>query len=196
MVFWRKFPQQQPSVTKYYDNDFLCVWNRITFCGITMKNYVEANISHKSHTTIKYALKMLSSSSETIIFMFLGVATVNNSHEWNTWFILLTVIFCSVFRVIGKIFTLVKLTSFHSSYNQSQQASSSSLLWRIDSESINYRTWISLWCRTEAWEEQLRLLSFYSSIQLMFLFNLCLWQRQFASSISLCSFRASQLSPL
>lgn len=67
-----------------------------------MKNYVEANISHKSHTTIKYALKMLSSSSETIIFMFLGVATINNEHIWNTWFIVLTIIFCSVFRIIGR----------------------------------------------------------------------------------------------
>ncbi|KAL4712040.1 hypothetical protein ACJJTC_003707 [Scirpophaga incertulas] len=73
----------------------------ITFCGITMKNYVEANISHKSHTTIKYTMKMLSSSSETIIFMFLGVATVNNKHVWNTWFILLTIVFCSIFRIIG-----------------------------------------------------------------------------------------------
>ncbi|XP_063382393.1 sodium/hydrogen exchanger 3 isoform X2 [Cydia fagiglandana] len=73
----------------------------ITFCGITMKNYVEGNISHKSHTTIKYTMKMLSSSSETIIFMFLGVATVNNNHDWNTWFVLLTILFCSVFRIIG-----------------------------------------------------------------------------------------------
>ncbi|XP_033149561.1 sodium/hydrogen exchanger 3 isoform X12 [Drosophila busckii] len=75
----------------------------ITFCGITMKNYVESNISQKSHTTVKYALKMLSSSSETIIFMFLGVATVNNMHVWNTWFVVLTILFCSVFRVIGVI---------------------------------------------------------------------------------------------
>ncbi|XP_076264199.1 na[+]/H[+] hydrogen exchanger 2 isoform X4 [Rhynchophorus ferrugineus] len=75
----------------------------ITFCGITMKNYVESNISHKSHTTIKYAMKMLSSSSETIIFMFLGVATVNKSHDWNTWFVLLTIVFCSVYRAIGVI---------------------------------------------------------------------------------------------
>uniref|UniRef100_T1PBI0 Sodium/hydrogen exchanger n=1 Tax=Musca domestica TaxID=7370 RepID=T1PBI0_MUSDO len=75
----------------------------ITFCGITMKNYVESNISQKSHTTVKYALKMLSSSSETIIFMFLGVATVNNNHVWNTWFVILTIVFCSVFRVIGVI---------------------------------------------------------------------------------------------
>nr|CAI5853582.1 unnamed protein product [Callosobruchus analis] len=80
----------------------------ITFCGITMKNYVEANISNKSHTTIKYAMKMLSSSSETIIFMFLGVATVNKNHDWNTWFVLLTILFCSVYRVIGVvIFTAV-----------------------------------------------------------------------------------------
>ncbi|XP_069687910.1 probable Na(+)/H(+) antiporter nhx-9 isoform X4 [Periplaneta americana] len=76
----------------------------ITFCGITMKNYVEGNISHKSHTTVKYAMKMLSSSSETIIFMFLGVATVNKSHDWNTWFVLLTILFCSVYRTIGVIF--------------------------------------------------------------------------------------------
>ncbi|XP_033248785.1 sodium/hydrogen exchanger 3 isoform X15 [Drosophila miranda] len=75
----------------------------ITFCGITMKNYVESNISQKSHTTVKYALKMLSSSAETIIFMFLGVATVNNMHVWNTWFVVLTITFCSVFRVLGVI---------------------------------------------------------------------------------------------
>jgi len=74
----------------------------ITFCGITMKNYVEANISHKSHTTVKYAMKMLSSSSETIIFMFLGVATINSSHDLNPWFIVLTIAFCSVYRAIGE----------------------------------------------------------------------------------------------
>ncbi|KAL0124608.1 hypothetical protein PUN28_006456 [Cardiocondyla obscurior] len=75
----------------------------ITFCGITMKNYVEANISHKSHTTVKYTMKMLSSSSETIIFMFLGVATVNNAHNWNTWFIVMTIVFCSIYRAVGVI---------------------------------------------------------------------------------------------
>ncbi|XP_053980486.1 sodium/hydrogen exchanger 3-like isoform X2 [Hylaeus volcanicus] len=75
----------------------------ITFCGITMKNYVEANISHKSHTTVKYTMKMLSSGSETIIFMFLGVATVNNAHNWNTWFVLMTIVFCSIYRILGVI---------------------------------------------------------------------------------------------
>ncbi|XP_024080787.1 Na(+)/H(+) exchanger protein 2 isoform X2 [Cimex lectularius] len=84
----------------------------ITFCGITMKNYVEANISHKSHTTVKYAMKMLSSSSETIIFMFLGVATVSDRHIWNTWFVLLTILFCSVFRAIGVIILTAVVNKF------------------------------------------------------------------------------------
>nr|AJO70195.1 sodium-hydrogen exchanger 3 [Cherax cainii] len=73
----------------------------ITFCGITMKNYVDQNISNKSHTTIKHAMKMLASSSETVIFMFLGVSTVQSSHEWDTWFVMLTIIFCSLYRIIG-----------------------------------------------------------------------------------------------
>jgi len=66
-----------------------------------MKNYVEANISHKSHTTVKYAMKMLSSSAETIIFMFLGVSTIHDEHEWNTGFIAATIIFCTIYRVMG-----------------------------------------------------------------------------------------------
>lgn len=79
-----------------------------------MKNYVESNISQKSHTTIKYALKMMSSSSETIIFMFLGVATVNTrfDHDWNTWFIVLTILFCSVYRTIGNFPLLFFFLSF------------------------------------------------------------------------------------
>ena len=78
---------------------FLC---RITFCGITMKNYVERNISSKSQTTLKYAMKMLSGSSETIIFMFLGVATIHDNHDWNWAFVTLTILFCTVFRIISK----------------------------------------------------------------------------------------------
>ncbi|XP_035679249.1 sodium/hydrogen exchanger 2-like [Branchiostoma floridae] len=71
------------------------------FCGISMKNYVEANISQKSHTTIKYSMKMLSNMSETVIFMFLGLSTVNSYHDWNTGFVLFTLLFCLVYRGIG-----------------------------------------------------------------------------------------------
>lgn len=67
-------------------------------------------MSQKSHTTIKYALKMMSSSSETIIFMFLGVATINSRHDWNTWFVVLTIIFCSVYRTIGELYKFTNNT--------------------------------------------------------------------------------------
>ncbi|XP_046861067.1 Na(+)/H(+) exchanger beta-like isoform X5 [Xenia sp. Carnegie-2017] len=51
----------------------------IVTCGIVMKPYVEANISHKSRIPLKYFLKMASTLSETVIFMMLGVKnTLNN----------------------------------------------------------------------------------------------------------------------
>lgn len=59
---------------------FFC---RITACAMTMSKYVEANVSQKSYTTIKYFMKMLSSVSETLIFIFMGVSTVGKNHEWN-----------------------------------------------------------------------------------------------------------------
>ncbi|XP_039973931.1 sodium/hydrogen exchanger 1 isoform X2 [Xiphias gladius] len=88
-------------------------------CGAVMRPYVEANISHKSHTTIKYFLKMWSSVSETLIFIFLGVATVDGPHSWNWTFVTVTVILCLVARVIGVVgltyiinkFRIVKLTT-------------------------------------------------------------------------------------
>lgn len=72
-----------------------------------MRPYVEANISHKSHTTIKYFLKMWSSVSETLIFIFLGVATVDGEHTWNWTFVPVTVILCLVARVIGQCGSII-----------------------------------------------------------------------------------------
>ena len=71
-----------------------------------MKNYVEANISAEAQTTVRYTTKMISHASEAIIFLFLGVNTVHDQHQWNTPFILLTVLFCSIFRGIGTIHSL------------------------------------------------------------------------------------------
>lgn len=89
------------------------LFNRVTFCGITMKNYVQANISLKSNTTVKYAMKMLSSSSETIIFMFLGVSTINDNHNANVTFIVITIFFCTFYRIIGKHFAIYIFMNFH-----------------------------------------------------------------------------------
>ncbi|XP_014807472.1 PREDICTED: sodium/hydrogen exchanger 3 isoform X2 [Calidris pugnax] len=76
----------------------------ITFCGICCQKYVKANISEQSSTTVRYTMKMLASGAETIIFMFLGISAVNpDIWTWNTAFILLTLVFISVYRVIGVV---------------------------------------------------------------------------------------------
>jgi len=67
-----------------------------------MKRYAEPNISEKSQTTVKYFMKMLSSVSETIIFLFLGTSTVMDSHAGNAVFIVMTVVFCLLYRAIGQ----------------------------------------------------------------------------------------------
>ncbi|KAK7139658.1 hypothetical protein R3I93_016711 [Phoxinus phoxinus] len=72
-------------------------------CGVVMQPYVEANISHKSYTTIKYFLKMWSSLSETLIFIFLGVSTVAGPHAWNWTFVTITIVLCLLSRVLGVI---------------------------------------------------------------------------------------------
>lgn len=80
----------------------------ILFCGIVMKPYVESNVSRKSHTTIKYFLKLLSSSCESIIFMFLGVALVQYHHKFNFSFIMFTLLFITIYRAVG----ITMLTGF------------------------------------------------------------------------------------
>ena len=126
---------------------------RCTFCGITLKHYVEANISKKSQTTLKYFLKLFASVSETVIFMFLGeyntchcgketyshgvrdvlfpdpmfkntfvgLSTVSDIHHWDSAFVLLTLLFCLVYRCIG-------MFSMYSFYNVVDSALNTYLL--------------------------------------------------------------------
>uniref|UniRef100_A0A8C1X8X6 Sodium/hydrogen exchanger n=1 Tax=Cyprinus carpio TaxID=7962 RepID=A0A8C1X8X6_CYPCA len=76
----------------------------MTFCGIGCKKYVEANISQKSRTTVKYTMKTLASIAETIIFIFLGISAVDKSKwAWDTGLVVSTLIFILVFRAMGVV---------------------------------------------------------------------------------------------
>ncbi|XP_040981962.1 sodium/hydrogen exchanger 5 isoform X5 [Aquila chrysaetos chrysaetos] len=87
--------------------------HRVTFCGICCKKYVEANISQKSRTTVKYTMKTLASSSETIIFMFLGISAVDTSKwAWDTALVLGTLLFILLFRAVGVVLQTCVLNRF------------------------------------------------------------------------------------
>ncbi|OXB74898.1 UNVERIFIED_CONTAM: hypothetical protein H355_009642 [Colinus virginianus] len=85
----------------------------IIACAMGMKRYVEANISLKSHTTVKYFMKMWSSVSDTLIFIFLGVSTIGENHEWNWPYIFFTVIFCLIWRALGVVVLTFFVNRFH-----------------------------------------------------------------------------------
>ncbi|KAM4045008.1 sodium/hydrogen exchanger 4 isoform 2-T2 [Anomaloglossus baeobatrachus] len=73
----------------------------MTACAMTMKRYIEENISKNSSITIKYFMKMVSSVSETLIFIFMGVSTVGKNHEWNWAFVSFTLLFCLIWRTLS-----------------------------------------------------------------------------------------------
>nr|XP_057944383.1 sodium/hydrogen exchanger 5 isoform X2 [Doryrhamphus excisus] len=76
----------------------------MTFCGIGANKYVEANISQKSRTTVKYTMKTLASIAETIIFIFLGISAVDKSKwAWDTGLVSCTLVFIFIFRALGVV---------------------------------------------------------------------------------------------
>ncbi|KAM9377537.1 sodium/hydrogen exchanger 2-like [Pholidichthys leucotaenia] len=73
----------------------------IVTCAVSMKQYVEANVSERSNTSIQYFLKMWSSVSETLIFIFLGVSTIQDVHMWSWPFVSATLLLCLIWRGTG-----------------------------------------------------------------------------------------------
>ncbi|XP_034016623.1 sodium/hydrogen exchanger 3-like isoform X1 [Thalassophryne amazonica] len=74
----------------------------IVFCGVCCQKYINANMDEKSVTTVRYVMKVFANGSETIIFVFLGISAIDTTlWVWNTGFILLTLFFIFVYRIIG-----------------------------------------------------------------------------------------------
>jgi len=72
----------------------------IVCCGIAMKQYVKANITHEAMCSVKYFTRMLALCSETVIFMFLGLSCVSFDHKFDAWFIGITIASCTVYRTL------------------------------------------------------------------------------------------------
>ncbi|XP_014669299.1 PREDICTED: Na(+)/H(+) exchanger beta-like isoform X2 [Priapulus caudatus] len=83
----------------------------ILVCAVVQAEYANANISYKSQTAVQVVSKMLSSSSDVIIFLFLGVALVRTNHSWNTGFVMWTIFLCLLFRFFS-IFLLTLIVNW------------------------------------------------------------------------------------
>uniref|UniRef100_A0AC35UFW4 Sodium/hydrogen exchanger n=1 Tax=Rhabditophanes sp. KR3021 TaxID=114890 RepID=A0AC35UFW4_9BILA len=70
-------------------------------CGMFMKQYISKNISVYPASAVKFFIKMLSHISESVIYMFLGMSAITYNHYWDTWFVILTIVSCLLFRVIS-----------------------------------------------------------------------------------------------
>uniref|UniRef100_A0A8C1JEE5 Sodium/hydrogen exchanger n=1 Tax=Cyprinus carpio TaxID=7962 RepID=A0A8C1JEE5_CYPCA len=85
----------------------------VTFCGICCQKYVNANMDEKSVTTVRHAMKVLANGSETMIFVFLGITAIDTEiWVWNTGFILLTLLFVFIYRIIGVFLLTWMLNKF------------------------------------------------------------------------------------
>ena len=73
----------------------------LTFCGITMSQYVDENLSHHSNVTFRYFLKMMSVVSEAIIFVFLGLSTTEALRHLDLMFVIVALVLCLFVRFAG-----------------------------------------------------------------------------------------------
>uniref|UniRef100_A0A8R1E4I5 Sodium/hydrogen exchanger n=1 Tax=Caenorhabditis japonica TaxID=281687 RepID=A0A8R1E4I5_CAEJA len=84
----------------------------IAICGMLMKQYIKGNITQAAANSVKYFTKMLAQSSETVIFMFLGLSTISSQHHFDIWFIGATLFFCLLYRAIGIVIQCYILNRF------------------------------------------------------------------------------------
>ncbi|CAD5211951.1 unnamed protein product [Bursaphelenchus xylophilus] len=84
----------------------------ICCCGIVMKQYVKCNITHDAASSVKYFVKLMAQSSETVVFMFLGLSAISSKSRWDWGFIAVTLIACLVYRIIGVILQCYILNKF------------------------------------------------------------------------------------
>jgi len=77
-------------------------------CGLLQVHYAFHNIGYKSEVTVMYFTKMVSSSNDALIFLFLGFAVVAANHVWHPMFIIWSCILCFITRfAVVYLFTFI-----------------------------------------------------------------------------------------
>ncbi|CAD6187511.1 unnamed protein product [Caenorhabditis auriculariae] len=82
----------------------------IVTCGLMMKPYICGSLTEEALITVKYFLKTLSSSSEAIIFVFLGFSIFSKNHRWDVVFTGVVVFACLICRFVA-VFSLTAIAN-------------------------------------------------------------------------------------
>ncbi|VDN98351.1 unnamed protein product [Rodentolepis nana] len=81
----------------------------LLFCGVTQAHYTFNNLSRESQVWTKQFFELLSFLAENFVFAYIGVSTFSApSHNWDIWFILITMFACVVSRMCA-IYPLSRL---------------------------------------------------------------------------------------
>lgn len=86
----------------------------IALCGVVMKQYVKENITDSASSAVKFFTKIISQSSEIIIYMFLGLSTVSADHFVDIPFIVAAIFLTLFYRTIGVVVQCFILNKFRS----------------------------------------------------------------------------------
>ncbi|CAO4376608.1 unnamed protein product [Caenorhabditis nigoni] len=84
----------------------------IAVCGMVMKQYVKGNITTSAANSVKYFTKIISQTSEIVIYMFLGLSTVSADHYFDVVFIAATIFFTLFYRTLGVLVQCYFLNKF------------------------------------------------------------------------------------
>lgn len=89
----------------------------IIFCSFVMMNRCADQISPESHTVVKYGLKMMANTCEIIIFIMLGLTSVQEFmtdfwKHWNTGLFLITLLAVTVYRFVS-VFGLTWILNYY-----------------------------------------------------------------------------------
>uniref|UniRef100_A0A914YIX3 Cation/H+ exchanger domain-containing protein n=1 Tax=Panagrolaimus superbus TaxID=310955 RepID=A0A914YIX3_9BILA len=80
----------------------------IIACGLFQTHYTMLNLTGKGYISINYIIKFLSSVSESLIFIILGVMLLNENSfffdDWHPLFAIMALVFCVVARFVVVFF--------------------------------------------------------------------------------------------
>jgi len=80
------------------------------FCAVTLAHYNYYNLSVQTKISSKYVFESLAKTSETVVFLYMGVSIFISRSSWEPMFVVLGILFCIVARA-ANIFPMTLLAN-------------------------------------------------------------------------------------